>query len=217
AEAVNFGWHVVAARIAWYFYSNADFAVVGRVLGSAALGAYTVGWTIASIPVDRVSALVGSVTPGVFSAVQYDRLALQRYLRNLTQGLAFVTFPAALGIALIADEFVLLALGERWRPAILPLRLLALSAALRSVSTLLPQIAVSTGHAKRNMQLTMLATLILPILFYVGTRWGTAGVAAAWVFGHPLFVLPLFLVYALRLTGMSLRAYVRALGRATGA
>ncbi len=215
--AVAFGWQVVVARIAWYFYSNADFTVVGRVLGKAALGAYTLGWTISSIPVDRVTALVGSVTSAVFSAAQHDRGALQRYLRNLTEGIAFITFPASVGMALIADDFILVALGAQWQPAILPLRLLALSAALRSVSALLPQVAVSTGHAKRNMQLTILATLILPFLFYVGSRWGTAGVAAAWVVGHPLFVLPLFLLYALHLTGLSLAAYLRVLWPAAGA
>src|SRR5439155_16697932 len=87
AGAVNFGWHVVVARLAWYWYSNADFAVVGRVLGKAPLGAYTLGWTISSIPIERVTSLVGSVTPPVFSAVQRDPPALQRYLRNLTEGL----------------------------------------------------------------------------------------------------------------------------------
>ncbi len=217
AHAVSFGWHVVVARIAWYLYSNADFAVVGRVLGKAALGAYTVGWTIASIPVDRVTALVGSVTPPVFSAVQHDPHALQRYLKNLTEGLALITFPASVGLALVADEFVIFALGDHWRPAIAPLRLLALSAALRSVSPLLPQIIVSTGHTKRNMQFAILAALILPILFYVGTRWDTAGVAAAWLVGHPVFVMPLFLAYVLRLTRLSLSGYLKALSMAASA
>jgi PST family polysaccharide transporter len=214
AEAIRLGWQIVVARVAWYFYSNADVTIVGRVLGKDALGAYSLGWNIASLPVERVSALVTGVTPAVFSAVQHDRLALQRYLRVLTEGLAFITFPAAVGIALVAEEFVLLALGDHWRPAILPLRLLALSAAVRSVSSLLPQILVSIGHAKRNMQVTMLATLILPALFYAGTRWGTGGVAAAWVIGHPVFVLPLFLFPALQVTGMRLSDYLRALAPA---
>ncbi len=217
AGAVSFGWHIVVARIAWYLYSNADFALVGRLLGKAALGGYTVGWTISSIPIDRVTALVASVTGPVFAAVQHDRLALQRYLRHLTEGLAFITFPTAVGLALVADVFVLALLGDHWRPAIVPLRLLALSAALRSVTPLLPQIIVSTGHAKRNMEFTMAATLIMPILFYVGARWGTAGVALAWVIGYPTCVLPMFLAQVLRVTGMTLGAYVRALSPAAGA
>ena len=217
AGAVAFGWHVVVARIAWYLYSNAVFAIVGRVLGKAPLGGYTFGWQISSIPIERVTALVVSVTGPVFSTVQHDRAALQRYLRNLTEGLAFITFPAAVGLALVADVFVLALLGDHWRPAIVPLRFLALSAALRSVTPLLPQIIVSTGHAKRNMQFTIAATLIMPILFYAGTRWGTAGVAMAWVIGYPACVLPMFLGQVLRVTGMTLGGYGRALSPAAGA
>lgn len=217
AREVAFGWHVVVARVAWYLYSNADFAIVGRVLGKAPLGGYTFGWQISSIPIERVTALVMGVTGPVFSAVQHDRAALQRYLRNLTEGLAFITFPAAVGLALVADVFVLALLGEHWRPAIIPLRFLALSAALRSVTPLLPQIVVSTGHSKRNMQFTIVATLIMPILFYVGTRWGTAGVAIAWVIGYPTCVLPMFLGLVLRVTGLTLGAYARALSPAAGA
>jgi len=216
AGAVAFGWQVVVARIAWYLYSNADFAVVGRVLGKAALGSYTFGWQISSIPIERVTALVMGVTGPVFSTVQDDKPALQRYLKNLTEGLAFITFPAAIGLALVADAFVLALLGDHWRGAIVPLRFLALSAALRSVTPLLPQVIVSTGHAKRNMQFTIAAALIMPLLFYVGTRWGTGGVAVAWVIGYPLFVLPMFLRQVLRVTGLTFGGYLRALSPAAG-
>ena len=44
--------------------------MVGKRLGTATLGAYNLGWTLASIPVDRVAGLVAQVTPAVFSAVQ---------------------------------------------------------------------------------------------------------------------------------------------------
>jgi len=175
------------------------------------------GWEISSIPIERVTGLVGSVTPPVFSAVQHDRPALQRYLRNLTEGIALITFPASIGLGLVADEFVQLVLGEHWRPAIVPLRLLALSTALRSVSPLLPQIIVSTDHTRRNLQFNVIATLVLPSLFYIGTHWGTAGVAAAWLVGHPTLVMPWFLVYVLRLTGLPLAAYLRSLLPAAGA
>ncbi|HET9707978.1 MAG TPA: lipopolysaccharide biosynthesis protein [Gemmatimonadales bacterium] len=213
--AVTFGWQVVVARISWYAYSNADFTIVGRVLGPAALGVYTLGWTIGSIPVDRVSALLAGVTPGILSAVQHDEAALRRYLAKITEGLALVTFPASVGIALIADLFVAGMLGPAWQPAIWPLRFLALSAALRSLSTLPPQLIVATGHAKANMWLTLGASIVMPVLFYLATPWGPSGVAFVWLAAHPIVVLPWFVGYALYLTRMRLSDYVRALGPAT--
>src|SRR4029434_10477580 len=61
-HSVRFGQHLVVSRIAWYLYSNADFAVVGRVLGKVVLGAYSLGWTPGSLPVRRNSA-AGGQTP----------------------------------------------------------------------------------------------------------------------------------------------------------
>ena len=107
-EPVRLGGHVVGARVGWYVYQNADFLIAGKVLGAAALGAYTLGWTIASIPVEKVSAMVGRVTPGFFSAVQDDLPTLRRYFLQLTATLGLITIPAAVGIALVAPEFVLL-------------------------------------------------------------------------------------------------------------
>jgi PST family polysaccharide transporter len=217
AGAVTFGWHVAVARIGWYVYTNADFAVVGRVLGKVALGAYTLGWTVASIPVERVGSLIGGVTPAVFAAVQHDRPALRRYLAGLTEGIALVAFPAAIGLALVADEFVQVVLGAQWLPAVMPLRLLAVWAGLRCVTTVFPPLVVATGHAKRNMQFSLVAAVVLPLIFYIGSHWGTTGVALGWLIGYPLVVIPMYWVSTLRLTGMDVPTYLRALWPATSA
>lgn len=210
AGAAMFGWHLVLAQIAWYVYSNADFAVVGRELGRSALGAYAFAWTIASIPVERVSGLVGRVTPAFFAAMQHDRAELRRYLQRLTEGLAVLTLPVCLGLALVADDFVLVVLGETWRPAIAPLRLLAVYAALRSVVSLVPQILVATGHVKRSMHFSVVAALVLPPLFHLGSAWGTTGVALGWVVGYPLVALA-YMRSTFAIIGLPASAYLRAL------
>jgi len=217
AAAVTFGWHLVVSRIAWYAYTNADFLVVGRLLGKSPLGAYTLGWNIATIPLERVSALVGTVTPAVFAAVQDNPARLRRYLASLTEGLALITFPASIGLALVADDLVLVMLGDTWRPAIMPLRLLCLWAGMRCVATLWPPVIVATGRSKLNMQFSLVACIILPTLFYFGARWGTTGVALGWLVGYPLVAIPLFLRTVLRLTEMPTRAYLQVLWPAVGA
>lgn len=209
--ALRLGLHLLVSQIAWYAYSNADFTVVGRVLGTSALGAYTLAWTIASVPVDRISSLVGRVTPAFFAAVQTDPPALRRYLSLLTEGLAFVTLPLCLGLVLTAHDFVTAFLGTRWQGVTVPLQLLALYAALRSVALLAPQVLVSTGRSARSMAFSVLALIVLPPVFYFGTRWGTAGVAMGWVTVYPVLVVASFLRYALRAIDMRWSAYLTAL------
>jgi PST family polysaccharide transporter len=214
--AMAYGWHVAISRIGWYIYSNADFAIVGRVLGKVALGAYTFGWTIATIPVDRMASLVGRVIPSVFATIQQNAAAMRRYFLGISEGLAFIVLPVSFGLAVTADDFVLLVLGDHWREAIEPLRLLAFYGGVRSLATVMSPVLIATGHAKRDMQFTLIATVVLPPMFYFATRWGTTGVAAAWIVGLPVVSIPAF-VFTLRMLHARASDYVKALWPALSA
>lgn len=222
-DAVRLSRRVLASQLAWYAYSNSDFTVIGRVLGSAALGVYTMAWTIALIPVDRVSALVGRVTPAFFSAVQADSGALRRYFGGLTRALSLCTLPACVGLALVARDFVQIVLGARWSGVVSPLRILAAYAALRSLIVLAPQVLVARGRERTSMNLSLLCALVLPGVFYLGSRWGlgqgagTTGVALGWVTVYPIIAVAGFLRLALKSIEMSWKEYLRALWPATSA
>ena len=187
-QSIRVGRDVVISRIAWYGYSNADFLIVGRVLDKTALGLYTFAWNIASIPVEKVAALVGRVTPGVFSAVQRDVSAMRRYFLSLTEAVAFVTLPMSAGFVLVADDLVGGLLGEKWRPAVGALKILAAYAAVRSISTLPAHVMVMRGRADLARRCSVIAAIILPVSFLIGSRWGIVGVAASWVFGYPICI-----------------------------
>src|SRR5256712_2066539 len=190
--ALTFSSHVLIGRLAWYVQANADFFVAGRVLGQWALGVYSVGWTLASVPVDKVSAIASRVTPAFFSAVQTDRAALRRYLLALTEALALITLPLAWGLALVTDEVVLILLGEKWQAVTGPLRILAVVASLRAIVTLLSQILNATGHSRVSMYKGIFDAILLSAAFWVGSGQGTVGIAAAWLTIYPLLVLPVY-------------------------
>jgi teichuronic acid exporter len=209
-EPFAFSSHMLVSRFAWYGFSNADFAVISKALGSTALGAYTIGWTLSGMAVEKITALVGRVTPAFFSAVQNDRAALRRYLLLVTEGLALVTFPVCIGLALIAEDIVLLAMGERWTPAIVPMQLLAIVATFRSIQPLIPQVLVALRQSRRNMNNTLLTVLVLPLGFYVASRWGIGGVALAWLIMYPLLAAPLF-ARTFRMIGLPVSKYLGAL------
>ena len=192
-QAMALSYHVIVSRLSWYAYSNADFLVAGRILGKAALGVYEFGWTLANTPVDKVTALVGQVTGPLLSVVQTEHSALRRYLVRITEGIALVTFPVSLGLALVAKDFVLLALGPRWEGTIAPLQLLAAYAGLRSITPLLAQVLVTIKDSKFVMWNSIASAIVMPVSFYyAGTRWGTVGLGAAWVLVYPLIAAGFF-------------------------
>ena len=189
-HALRFSGDVLGSRVAWYAYSNSDFLVAGRVLGQAPLGAYTLAWTIASTPVEKITNIITRVTPAFFSAVQDDKPHLRRYLLGITNGLSLLTFPASLGLALVADQFVLVVLGAKWVPAIMPLRLLAVYAAMRSITTVFPNMLFAMRHSRFVMWMSVVSAVIFPAAFYFSSRWGTTGIAVTWILLYPVITAP---------------------------
>lgn len=202
-----FGWHVVVTRVTLYVRRFSEVAIVGRLFGTAILGAYNVAWTLARAPLDRGIAVINSVTPSIFAGAQDDAAALRRYLRILTEGASLFAFPAAVGLAVVADDFVLLVFGERWMGAIGPLRILALAAAFNAITPFLSQVLIATNQPKRNMQFAVASAVVMPILFYAGSFWGVLGVALAWLVGQPLITATVLARQALRQIGMSWTEY----------
>ncbi len=191
-HAIRFTGHIVISRLAWYCYSSADFVVSGRVLGERALGVYSLAWNMANVPADKLAGVVNSVTPALFSAVQTERALLRRYLLSLTEGISLIALPASLGLGLVAPEFVVALLGQKWEPAVMPLRLLAFFASFRCLAPMIPVALNTIGESRFSMWNSVAAALLMPASFWVGSRWGNTGIAAAWLLLYPLVAVPLF-------------------------
>jgi PST family polysaccharide transporter len=209
-EPLQFGGHVIVSLIALNCYQRLDNLTAGRVLGQAALGLYGMAWTLANVPLEKVTSLVTTVIPSYLAQVQDDPAALRRYLRNLTEGLSLATFPATVGLGLVARELIPLALGRKWIGVIPPLEVLSIYAAVRSIVALLPKLLTAVGNPRFVMWNDLAALVILPASFYVGSHWGIVGIAWGWVVAYPVIALPLYRKTFLTI-GMKTNEYIRAL------
>ncbi len=185
-RVVHFSRDILVGRLAWIVYQDGDFAVAGRRLGSAAAGDYSLAWTLATSPIEKVTMVISDVTPSLFSAVQDDRPALKRYFLNLSEILCLVTFPASVGIALVSHDIVSVVLGAKWEGAAMPLALLALYSGVRSVTILFSHLFNATRETRFGMWVSVGGAILMLAGFIVGSFWGAAGIAAAWLVIHPL-------------------------------
>jgi O-antigen/teichoic acid export membrane protein len=208
---IPFTRNVLVGRLFWFTYQNSDFIVAGKRLGAIPLGAYSYAWTLASMPVDKITALLASVTPAMFAHVQHDKAALRRYFLTVTEGLAVFAFPLTIGIALVARDLVPVVFGDRWIFMIAPLQLLAIYSTIRVISPTMSQVLVVTGDTKFMMYMGGVAAVTLPTAFYIGSRWGTVGIAAAWIIAHPAVVYFPFYARLSKRLEMPLHRYLAAL------
>jgi teichuronic acid exporter len=187
-----FGWHVLVSVVASSAYERLDNVTAGRALGQAALGVYGMAWNLANVPMEKLTTLVTTTIPTYLAAVQNDPAALRRYLRTLTESLAIATFPATIGLALVARDLIPFALGHKWDGVIVPLEILCVYVTFRSIVALLGKLLTAVGNPRFVMWDDLAALVILPAAFYIGSRWGTQGIAWGWVAAYPLIALPLY-------------------------
>jgi O-antigen/teichoic acid export membrane protein len=205
-----FGWHVLVSVLASSAYEKLDNVTAGRMLGQTALGIYGMAWNLANIPMEKLTTLVTTTIPTYFAAVQTEPAALRRYLRTLTETLALTTFPATIGLALVARDLIPFALGHKWDGVIVPLEILSVYVTFRSIVALLGKLLTAVGNPRFVMWDDLAALIVLPTGFYVGSRWGTQGIAWGWVAAYPFVALPLYWK-TFKTIEMPIAEYLRAL------
>jgi len=73
---------------------------------------------------------------------------------------------------------------------------------------LLPQVLNVVGETRFGMWNAIATATIMPTAFYIGSRWGTTGIAAAWIITYPVVVIPLYW-RTLSKIGLGVREYMQ--------
>jgi O-antigen/teichoic acid export membrane protein len=212
-ELMRYGRHVGAANLINYGNANSEGIVVGRALGATDLGYYAIAARLGSMPVNVLGNILGR---GVFAALARVRADAERFraiwVENL-QRLALFSVPAAIGIALVAEPLVLTLLGPTWKPAIVPLQLLALSSVVRTFSATAGEVFQAAMRPRlRVLSESVYLVLIVPSLVVGARGFGLTGAAASVLLVNVVFGLGL--LYGMtRLTGLRVRELLRALAR----
>ena len=209
-DMVGFGWKVAVARFIWYLYANMDLLIAGKILGKTQLGYYAIAVQLALMPLDRfMGSTVSQVGFPAFSKVQDDPATVRRYYLKIVNLLAFVSFPVCWGIFLVADSAVRLFLSEKWLPAVLPLQILSVVAAFRSIHLINAPLEMAVGRPEVTIGNFALIVLVLAVSFFVGSSYGLEGLAYSWL------VFPVVLLVTtsitLSLIDLSLGAYLKQL------
>jgi teichuronic acid exporter len=192
---IPFGVHISAASFLWFIYSNADFAVVGRLCGPEALGYYSFAFGLMSLPVQKLTANLNQVSYPIFCRLQHDRGRLKEWYLRLMTLIGLVAVPAMLGMALVADDGIAIVLGSKWSPAVLPFRLLSLVGILMVFGSSLPPLINALGRPDVNMKYAFSCNLVYPAGFWLlGQQYGVTGVCLAWLLIYPVVLCVLLIV-----------------------
>lgn len=186
---LGYGAPVASSSLLGRLIFDADYLIVGGVLGAEALGYYTLAFRIPELLIINFFYVLASVTFPLYARARSDPERLRRgYLLSIrVQALYGVS--AGVGLAVVASALVPVIFGDKWAPAVSPLIALALYAACRSIGAGANEVYKALGRPGLAVKLSILRFAILVPALWFATRWGFAGVAWAQLCVAAVFLL----------------------------
>jgi len=175
--------------------------VVGRLLGTAALGVYQVALALPTLIGTRLPLMMNRVSFPAYVLLERDRRAAVRAFGLQFGVMGLLLLPLSVVLALSAPDVVGLLAGEQWREAAEPLRVLALFTLCCGLSVVMGALHYGLNHPEFQTRIWLVQFLIYAVLLVPLTR--TQGLTgAAWALSISSAVgFALHLLYTRRLLG----------------
>lgn len=206
----GFSLHTAAYNVTTFALENTDKILVGRWLGTAPLGVYTLAQRTISYPLESISRVLMQVLFPAFARAQNDDEVLRKGYTRAAGAVAFVTLPVMFGVAVTADPLVRAVLGEKWTQLIPLLWFMAPAGALGALLSCVNTLYSAKGRADWMFRWGLASGVFTLAAFAIGLQWGLQGLAVAYL-AVMVIQVPVGYAIVLRLIHMPLRAMARAL------
>ncbi|HKJ87523.1 MAG TPA: lipopolysaccharide biosynthesis protein [Gammaproteobacteria bacterium] len=212
-ELFSFSKWLFLNNILTYVDRKSGAVIIGKLIGSSALGFYNVAYEISTLPTaELVKPLNLALFPG-YSKVKDQPQTLRGYYLKALSLISLVALPAAVGLSLTAPYVVPLLLGSQWQESIPLMQILALSGLAQAPGIVNMGVHLAKNQPQLNMAFTAAkVVLLIPLLIYAVIHWGVIG--AAWVhLGVNFALLPFRLWVVKRSLALQAREMIAALWR----
>ena len=147
-------------------------------MGTYALGVYAFAYSLANLPATLFVRVLNTVLFPSYSSLGDDREQQRSLFLRATSFMAAAGLLYTTGIVFFGRYFLLATYGQKWIEAAVPMTILAFFALFRSMSALVGDLLVATGHPNTFRAITGLQ-LVLAVggLYFGATLGGMVGVA----------------------------------------
>jgi lipopolysaccharide exporter len=205
---LSFGGLLTLVDIGQAFAHEIDYLFVGRVLGAAPLGQYTIAFRLPELLIVNLSIVASTVLFPAYA--QLDRERLPRAFLVSLRYTALLVLPVAVGLGLLAQPVVLTLFGEQWRPAIGVMQVLCAYAVVVTLNIPAGTVYKVTGRAWILIAFTVPYVVILAAVLAILTPHGIIYVGATMAGMQAVFSAAGWVV-AMRILDVRPRAVVGAL------
>lgn len=192
---VSFSSKLLVTNIFNHINNNIFTVILGKFYSGQEVGYFTQANKWNYMGHSLISGTVNSVAQPVLSSLSDERERQQRAFRKMLRFTALLSFPAMLGLSLIAPELITLTITDKWLPSASILQLLCIGGAFIPITNLYSNLVISKGKSDIYMWNTIslgiiqLATMLLLYPYGVHTMIKVyVSINICWLFVWHYFV-----------------------------
>jgi teichuronic acid exporter len=176
-DIIGFCATVCSGRLLVVMAGNADYLMVGRLLGASALGFYSMAWDLLRFVSDRLYAVAGRVTLPAFCRLEQDGGALAEMYQGFTGYISRMILPLLACVVVAAPRLLSGIYGPQWLPAAVPMRLLSGGLALYGLRMAIGSIYFAKGRPSFEAYVHLVRLLLIIAVVASLAHTGLIGVS----------------------------------------
>ena len=207
---LGFGAYQMGERALNFGSGNVDYVLIGRFLGAASLGTYSLAYQLVARPLFVINPVVTRVAFPIFARRQHDDGALRRGYVQVVRVIAYVTMPLLTGLAVVAPEFIAVVVGPQWEASVPILQILCLLGMLRCLANPVGTVLLAKDRPDLGFKGNLVAFALMAAALAIAVQHGLVVTAWAEVAVTAVFWLVWLLVLR-RLVALRWSDYAAAL------
>ncbi len=187
---LSFSVWISLSRVVLTISDKFDQILIGKLLGAVSLGQFNIGNEVARKPIQEFAIVINRGLFPAFSQLLNDKVRLLTAYKYAVSVSTSIALPAGVGIAILAEPIVLIALGREWIGAVPIVQALGGIAALLNIDSATKAIFMATGLTKSIFKRDLLFACVKIILVLLGIFiYGLTGVLGAIIIGRVIMLL----------------------------
>ena len=180
-DLFGFGSKLLVSSIINTIYTNIYTLIIGKVFSPAQVGYYNRANQFALLPSQTTTEIVTKVAYPVLSRLQNDTEKLIKAYSLILTAPLWLLFPILIGLAVLAEPFILVLIGDKWLACVPYMQVLCLGYVFSPLSHINLNLLYVKGRSDLVLKLELLkkpiAFTILIISIPFGIEWMIIGKA----------------------------------------
>lgn len=181
-KLMTYGFRLLTASLVLTITNEFEQFLISKKYSSVDLAYYSKGNTYPKLLANNISTSISSAIFPLLAKVNGDMDATRKYVSKAIQMISFVVFPLMVGMFLVAEDFVVILLTEKWLPCVPYLRLICIFYMISSMTIPNSQFLTSNGYVKVYSRLTYAVRALGLILVFITAKFGIIWIAVGRAF-----------------------------------